>query len=249
MDIRGCPCFSKWLLTLRSRLHDGDCSQCGKHLDMKRTKTHTLCIFFPCPEVRSRVHSVTLILHMGVCVDAFEAAFRLKKRNLLFGRFDMPFDKIPKAWRSQLLTQCLKLHYPLQSRCGYCGSYEQEFVRFDHCSACQSVTYCDEECQLAHWPEHREFCELRQESMTEEHEEQKEDVNVDMCCLTGKPRTMLMREKTLLCSNPQCDSIAVRPHVLTSYVAPCTKHKKGKVVHVIATHFCNVVCQKDCGLV
>lgn len=39
--------------------------------------------------------------------------------------------------------------------CNYCGASHMEVKQ---CSVCKAVAYCDEKCQLAHWPTHEKEC-------------------------------------------------------------------------------------------
>ncbi len=247
MNYGVCECFSVWAAHLRQTHTDGKCPQCVKRVILKRRSTRKLTLFVPCDEEVDAVHGLCIALHKR-CVPAFEASYQSKRRNLLYVRFDMLLDEIPNAWRQQLIDTCLKNHSLVMSRCGSCGAYEQEHVRFDHCASCQSVSYCDEECQLEHWPRHREFCAQRQLSvaLASVGPQQENAESDNMCCLSAKMHAFKLREKTLLCSNPQCDRIAHLPHMPTTFLATC-KTNRGET-HRVATHFCNIVCQKDSSL-
>ena len=37
-----------------------------------------------------------------------------------------------------------------------CGKCQKE--AFKRCSKCKSIWYCSRECQVSHWPEHKEGC-------------------------------------------------------------------------------------------
>lgn len=241
---KGCACLSDWWIKLTQAAHAGTCSQCSEAMpDQKKPNQPVLLVL--CANDTNVQHFVELDIH-NRCIGAFRVEYFRKKRNLLYPMVvlvNTPFE---------VLLQKVLAHIPVQSRCGGCGAYEQERVRFDHCSGCKSVTYCDAECQLKDWPEHRVFCEKRQASMAtiEFEAPTKEDFTIDVCCLNQKQATQIRREGSNLCSNPTCENVVAYPCVCTRYTIPCkVPEKSGFKVHSIGTYFCNIVCQKDCSVI
>lgn len=50
---------------------------------------------------------------------------------------------------------------PLYQDCTQCGAKpitDESTVKLYRCSACRLVSYCSKECQLKHWPKHKEMC-------------------------------------------------------------------------------------------
>ncbi|KAF2863652.1 hypothetical protein K470DRAFT_106161 [Piedraia hortae CBS 480.64] len=43
-------------------------------------------------------------------------------------------------------------------KCCYCGVIDEQGMTIKVCSRCCMGYYCSQECQVAHWPEHRKFC-------------------------------------------------------------------------------------------
>ncbi len=239
-----CACVSSWVSGLGENAKKGKCSHCGT-----KNKKASYCgsLLVSCSHVKGRVHAIAFMLHEK-CVPLFEEAFGKKKRNLLYDKFFMLPEHIPRSMMEEYRMTCLEKHKPLLSRCGSCGTNEQQAVRFDHCSGCKSVSYCDEECQNAAWPAHRAFCKLRQEERAKPQAKiDAEDVTVKACpCMTDRERTYLRREGVNLCSNRNCDGQTFPPYSFSFYTGQCTKpQESGVEFHMIATHYCSIVCQKE----
>ncbi len=52
----------------------------------------------------------------------------------------------------------------------------QEGGTLSECAACHSVRYCSRDCQLAHWPAHKEQCKIIKKKLQEEEAERQRKV-------------------------------------------------------------------------
>ncbi|KAF9266065.1 hypothetical protein L218DRAFT_956454 [Marasmius fiardii PR-910] len=50
---------------------------------------------------------------------------------------------------------------PLVRPCGNCMNVPEPGSTFSHCAKCRETHYCSRECQVAHWPQHKEVCKHR----------------------------------------------------------------------------------------
>lgn len=237
-----CECLTDWLLTLVKSPKLRCCSQCSEPVQ-DHSKAHHSVLLVVCAKNSHIPHFVEAYLH-NKCVDAFDVEYNRKKRNLLYPRFML---NNRDAGFGGVLYESMRGHRSIMSYCPACRAYEQEHVRFDHCSGCESVTYCDTECQLKDWPEHREFCGKRKTALAniESVSRIEEDATVNVCCVNPLHATQMRRENTNLCSNPTCDNIIAYPCMGTFYASTCkVPEQSGIKTHVTTMHFCNIVCQK-----
>jgi hypothetical protein len=58
-------------------------------------------------------------------------------------------NRLPPVERMRGVTEC---------RCGRCDACGAKTTSLKKCGACARVAYCCQDCQRAHWPEHREEC-------------------------------------------------------------------------------------------
>ena len=52
-----------------------------------------------------------------------------------------------------------------------CGKCQKE--AFKRCSKCKSIWYCSRECQVSHWPEHKEGCNKKSKQLKEAEDKMK----------------------------------------------------------------------------
>lgn len=97
---------------------------------------------------------------------------------LLIARDLVEEDKrsLVKFFRKRTPCSCLDyMHAELKRQaktglCRHCGR-RMEWKALKECSKCEVVQYCSKECQVAHWPEHREACKFwSQESLSRGNE-------------------------------------------------------------------------------
>ena len=52
--------------------------------------------------------------------------------------------------------------------CANCGKGEENKTSLKACTACNMVKYCNRECQIAHWPQHKKACKKRTAELHDE---------------------------------------------------------------------------------
>ena len=52
--------------------------------------------------------------------------------------------------------------------CANCGKGEESSNGLKACTACKLVKYCNRECQIAHWPQHKKQCKKRAAELHDE---------------------------------------------------------------------------------
>ena len=52
--------------------------------------------------------------------------------------------------------------------CAYCGTHENNDTKLKTCNACKMVRYCSRDCQVSHWPQHKEACKKHAELFEKE---------------------------------------------------------------------------------
>jgi len=84
-----------------------------------------------------------------------------RKQVLIAASFDDPMRKgRVMAWKFAVDQPAIT---PISSStreriCAHCGKAALNGIKFQRCSRCASVWYCDRHCQENHWPNHRRLC-------------------------------------------------------------------------------------------
>jgi len=96
----------------------------------------------------------------------------LKVNDILFGckRTAIRFfsKRIPCSCLDDLYSEA-KETLTKMGGCRNCGQVKEHSALME-CSRCKSVQYCSKECQLTHWPSHKEVCDSRRRYEKEQKE-------------------------------------------------------------------------------
>lgn len=136
----------------------------------------------------------------------------------------------------------LRRHTQTGSACEHCGTGEQTRCKFPVCSRCFQVRYCNAECQLADYPNHKLWCKQKALDMAAAKPTPIPDI-VWCDCYDEEARRIHKRTSNTLCCAPKCDR-AVDGHVtcVGFYITECTNNR-GKT-HFIPSLFCCDKCKK-----
>ena len=97
--------------------------------------------------------------------SAFESRYAASKRSYLVTGLGSTKRDVLKFYRKRTSCSCLKdMHLkarkimPKMGLCFGCGQMKER-ASLSACSRCMVSTYCSRDCQVAHWPVHRQHCD------------------------------------------------------------------------------------------
>jgi len=90
---------------------------------------------------------------------------QMKVRDLRLGTSSISRDAL-KFYSKRVSCSCLKSKHqkarrtiPKTGRCLNCNE-EMERVALSVCGRCMVMQYCSKECQVFHWPKHKDDCDI-----------------------------------------------------------------------------------------
>jgi hypothetical protein len=230
----------KWVAHLYDCIARNACIHCAQ--PFARCFAFSSSLFFPCCEKpKCATHCFPMLLHEE-CVDAFGAEYIRKKRNLLYTCIGKPTTTLEPKERTAYGDQCLAYHKVMLAKCAACGQHQQEHVQFYNCSKCHCVTYCDAECQLEHWPEHKKTCGKLLET------KQQRFVTSFCSCMSEMDRDICTRTREGICSLPGCTreaKVLDERSVVFSWNCSKKSRRRKRVLHKNTLAFCSIMCQKN----
>eukprot|EP01080_Neovahlkampfia_damariscottae_P011815 gene11815-5146_t len=86
-------------------------------------------------------------------IPIYESSLALFKEGKLF---DIPtHQQAQKAMESRIQNPSEMVN---ERRCAYCDKLATVSAPLKNCSVCKKVKYCNRECQVAHWKQHKIYC-------------------------------------------------------------------------------------------
>ena len=132
----------------------------------------------PCAACQKEGASRRCIPCRDVGIDVFfcnrDCQSKLWKKHKWVCGVDSSVDEIIEGFstKKESKSQKKKIRYGVHNR-GMCNNCYKSGEDVGHgmsiCSKCNSVQYCSQKCQAAHWPKHKEMCSVR--SQLQEHRE------------------------------------------------------------------------------